>query len=128
MPKTFLFCEDDPGIRDSFTNVLRRRFHEPEYKIIPTSTLDEALCLADREIFEGNLVLVQTDGDLGPRSAGDGFQLAQRLRGIGYTGPIIYDGSTKIPAECQSLFSDTPMKKKDIPQMVDLVRKYLKPE
>ncbi len=101
---SILYCEDDQGVNKIFSLWFNNRF--PDYTLVPTISVGEALGAA-RPII-GGISLVLTDGYLGYQSGKDeyGWDLAAKLRKMGYQGPIAYIGGTDIPEGKSVLFTD----------------------
>ena len=93
-----LYCEDDPDVNKPITKLLQSEF--PGFKIISTKSLEEAIKAAAPKV--DGLKLAITDGALPDLKMG--WDLAEALRGIGYSGDIIYAGSTKVSEDKKDLF------------------------
>ena len=100
---TLLYCEDDKSANQIMTEMLQESF--PTHNIISTSNLNEALKKVKPHLAD--LRVVVTDGEIiNPlkRKIDYGWNLAEMLVGLGYTGPIVYFGNTDIPNDKKLLF------------------------
>ena len=75
-----------------------------------------------------NVKLIMTDGILSGQMKG--WDLAEKIKSIGYNGPIIYTGASSIPIDKQSLFSETFPKEmrtsRDAREdLSEIIKKYL---
>ena len=104
--KYVLFCEDNPICNKYGCKGISEKF--PEHEVISTCAGENSLervasCIDD-------LKLVLTDGQL----AGDmkGWDLARKLRAMGYKGPIVYIGLSPVPEDIKpDLFNGFSSKK-----------------
>lgn len=85
-----LYCEGESSLNKIVCGALLKRFHgEHAPEIIGATSQEEALARLDGNLTE--LVLVIVPEELAEEE--DGLDLVRKLRGLGYSGKVIYTGS-----------------------------------
>jgi len=95
-----LYCEDMPVYAEMRCTILKELL--PAFELILTDSAEQGIEQIAQSIPDVKFVI--TDGQLlGPMK---GWDLAEKLRTVGYTGPIIYHGDSRVPADKQGLFTE----------------------
>ena len=115
-----LYCEDDNEVQQEISEILNDELKP--CKVVAAASLEEAIKKATPII--NSIRCVITDGKLGNESCG--WDVAEKLKSLGYNGTIVYCGTTALPEDKRHFFSCS-MNKVAIGRksMLDILKDYI---
>jgi len=119
--ETVIVCEDYIHINNFYCMAIKKM--KTDYAILSTDSTEKTLEQLAGSVDHLKLAII--DGKLNGTSMG--WDLAEKLREMGYQGPIVYIGTTEVPADKKQFFTEFDPKGPNIlGQAINIAEKYLK--